>query len=73
MKIDKQEDIIVGDFYWLKYLGEQRIGQAIDFYGEVRFMVTGFGDTVEFDSVSEIRPVIDPCTCDTDEPCPIHY
>lgn len=57
MTITKQESIAVGKFYWLMYLGEQRIGQAINFYGEIRFYVTGFSDTVEFDSVSEIYPV----------------
>ena len=57
MYITKQSQISIGYFYWLRYLGEERIGQAIDFYGELRFYVTGFSDTVEFDSVSEISQV----------------
>jgi len=57
MGITKPESIVIGKFYWLIYLESQRIGEAINFYGEVRFRVTGFEDTVEFDSVSEVYPV----------------
>lgn len=57
MKITNQSNVAVGRFYWLNYLEKERIGQAINFYGEIRFVITGFDDAVEFDSVSEIYPV----------------
>ena len=57
MEITKPDNIVVGKFYWLTYLGEERIGEAINFYGEIRFRVTGFDDTVEFDSVSNVWAV----------------
>lgn len=55
--ITNEENIVPDCFYWLEYLGKQRIGQAMDFYGEIRFSVTGFDDKVEFSSVKNISPV----------------
>lgn len=55
--ITKQENVVPDAFYWLEYLGKERIGQAMDFYGEIRFRVTGFSDYVEFDFVLNITPV----------------
>jgi hypothetical protein len=57
MEITKQENIVPEKFYWLTYLGEERIGQSMNFYGEIRFRVTGFDDYVDFDSVSNIWAV----------------
>lgn len=55
--ITKQENIVPECFYWLEYLGEQKIGQALKFYDEIRFHITGFSEHIEFDSVSNITPV----------------
>lgn len=55
--ITKEENIIPDCFYWLEWLGEQQIGKAINFYGEIRFRVTGFDDLVEFSSVKNVTPV----------------
>lgn len=57
MEIENELGIVFGCFYWLTYLGRERIGEAFDFYGETRFHVTGFDDAVEFDSVSNIYAV----------------
>ena len=57
MEIKNQEEIVVGRFYWLTYLDYELVGMALDWYGEIRFAVTGFNDYVEFDSVSNIHPV----------------
>lgn len=57
MKIKNQEEIVIGRFYWLTYLGYECVGLALDWYGEVRFAVTGFSDYVRFDSVSNTHPV----------------
>lgn len=55
--ITSPNQIAIDKFYWLVYLAEERIGKAMNFYGEVRFEVTGFDDKVEFESVTNITPV----------------
>ena len=55
--ITKEENVTPEFFYWLEFLGEQNIGKAISFYGEIRFRVTGFDDLVEFGQVKNITPV----------------
>lgn len=57
MEITKPENIAIGKFYWLTLWGKERIGEAINFYGDVMFSVTGFSDMIDFDNVSNIYPV----------------
>lgn len=53
----EEKDIIPGNFYWLEYLGEVGVGMALDYYGEIRFRITGWSELIEFSRVKKLAPV----------------